>query len=161
MQAICRYLGPVAIAGATMLGACATAPGGAAGRVTIQRPIMLAADAPGGAVAAYAVFVNDGPDTALVDAACDCADKVELHLVRRDGPTPGMTTDWPLPLPAGSRTAVEPPGIPRHLMLIGLKGAVSEGETRRLRFKLADGRWIEADFAAVKSSTEAWRAMGD
>lgn len=121
---------------------------------------MVATQAVGGAVAAYAVFTNDGTVTSIVDAQSECADKVELHLVRRDGPNAGMTTDWPLTLPSGTSTAIEPPGIPRHIMLAGMKRAVAIGETCPIRFRLADDRWIEADFAAVESSAEAWAAFG-
>ena len=139
--------------------ACATTGEPAPAAIAIERAIVLAADAPGGEVAAYAVFNNSGPDTRIVEARCDCAEALELHLVRREGPNPGMVTVWPLDLPSAVPVAIEPPGIPRHMMLVSLRQPIAEGERVRLQFKLEDGRWIGQDFVAVKSSVVAWKAF--
>lgn len=145
------------LAGATASSATPGEP--AAPAIAIERAIVLAADAPGGEVAAYAVFTNPGPDTRIVEARCDCAAALELHLVQRDGPNPGMVTVWPLDLPKAVPVAIEPPGIPRHMMLVSLRQPIAEGERVRMQFKLEDGRWIAQDFVGVKSSVEAWKAF--
>lgn len=133
----------------------AVAPRGAPS-VTIARPIVVASDAIGGEVAAYAVFANSGPATGVVGAECTCAEQIELHVV---GVEHGMAEAWPLALPAGEDTAVEPPGRRMHFMLMGLKQPIALGETVRLRFRLESGEWIETDFVGVGNSTEAWRAF--
>lgn len=145
-------LAAIALAGCAHAGA----EPGAAVPIAIERPIVVASDTVGGEVAAYAVFANSGPTAALVAAECSCANEVQLHVV---GVEHGMAEAWPLPLASGARTAVEPPGRVRHFMLMGLKAPIGVGETVRLRFKLEDGRWIEADFAGVTSSSEAWQAF--
>jgi copper(I)-binding protein len=146
------------------LAACAhgepTLAGGAP-RVSIERAIVVNATEAGAETAAYAVFVNAGQATSIVDAECSCADALELHLVQREGPNAGMAKAWPLALPADSRTAIMPPGVPRHLMLVGTKTPIASGERPTLRFKLEDGRWIEDSFLAVPNSADAWRAFDE
>jgi copper(I)-binding protein len=129
--------------------------------VSIERAIVVSEAAVGNETAAYAVFVNTGAATSIVGAECTCADALELHLVQREGPNAGMAKAWPLALPASSRTEITPPGIPRHLMLVGIKAPITSGERLTLRFKLQDGRWIEDSFVAVPSSTGAWRAFDE
>lgn len=121
--------------------------------VAIERPIVLASDETGVEVAAYAIFANSGPATGIVGGECTCAEALEFHVV---GVEHGMAEAWPLPLPENSRTAVEPPGIPRHFMLIRLKQPIAAGEKVKLRFKLENGEWIESEFVGVTNSREAW-----
>lgn len=141
------------------MASCATPGEPAPAAIAIERAIVLAADTPGVEVAAYAVFTNYGPDTRIIEARCDCAAALELHLVQRDGPNPGMVTVWPLDLPSAVPVAIEPPGIPRHMMLVTLRKPIAVGESVQMQFKLQDGRWIAQDFVAVKSSVEAWKAF--
>jgi copper(I)-binding protein len=148
-----RRLG--ALAASLALAGCAHAPV-ANSQVSLERRIILVSEAPGGEVAAYAVFVNDGPATAVVEAECDCSERLELHLVRQGE---GMAADWPLPLPAGSRIPIEPPGIPRHMMAVDLLRPIGVGEEVTIRFRLADGSWIAGQFRAVESSVAAWEAF--
>jgi copper(I)-binding protein len=161
-----RELGALrAIALLPLLAAIACAHSGAgvadAASVAIERAIVRDSDAVGGEVAAYVVFVNSGAATSIVDAECACADTLEYHLVGRENAGPGMQNAWPLALPANSRTEIAPPGVPRHLMLVGIREPVEVGERLTLRFRLADGSWIEGSFLAVPSSTEAWRTFDE
>lgn len=149
----------VRLLGALALAACAHGGIDSAAAIEIARPIVLVSDTLGSEVAAYAIFTNRGPDTAIVSAACTCAEKVELHVVDRSAPSRGMVSSFPLALPSGEAVAVEPPGIPRHLMLVGLKQAIKEGDVVTLRFTLADGSTLAHSFAAVPSSVEAWQAF--
>ena len=149
------------LAAACVHGGAAT--GVARPSVAIERAIVrdVATTCAEAETAAYAVFVNAGAATSVVAAECACADALELHLVRRDGPNPGMVAAWPLALPANSRTEIAPPGIPRHLMLMGIRKPIAVGETLTLRFKLEDGSWIDGDFVAVPDSAEAWRGFDE
>ena len=142
-----------------VLAACAHGGTASGPAIEIVRPIVLVSDTIGSEVAAYAIFTNRGPDTAIVSAACTCADKVELHVVDRSAPARGMVSSFPLALPSGEAVVIEPPGIPRHLMLVGLKQAIGEGDVVSLRFTLADGSTLEHPFSAVPSSVEAWKAF--
>ncbi len=131
-------------------------------QVRIERPIIAAAGAIAGAdVAAYALFVNSGADNAILEARCDCAETVELHLVDRGQSGRGMVNALPLPLPAGARTEISPPGIPRHMMAMGLKTAMAKGDKVTLHFRLASGEWISGQFDAVDNSSKAWQNFED
>lgn len=123
--------------------------------VRIERAIIVAGD--GDAVAAYALFVNEGAATQIVSAECACAERVELHVVDRSGPRPAMTNSWPLTLHARESTAIPPPGSVRHLMVMNLRTLIVEGQQVTLRFHLASGRIIEHPFVAVNDSREAWQ----
>lgn len=126
--------------------------------VAVERAIVLASAEAGERVAAYAVFRNNGAATSIVSASCECAESVELHFVDRQNPSRGMTNDWPLPLPEGSATAIAPPGVPRHIMLVGLRAPIAIGDQVRMRFVLADGATVEAAFAGVANSAQAWQS---
>ncbi len=142
-----------------LLAACAHSPLPAANVIEIARPIVLVSDTVGNDIAAYAIFTNRGAETSIVSASCDCADNVELHVVDRSASSPGMISSFPLVLPAGQAVAIEPPGIPRHMMLIGIRQKISEGDVVTMRFLLADGRVVEEAFTAVPSSAAAWKAF--
>jgi copper(I)-binding protein len=150
---------PLVLAAACVHGDAGT--GVTAPRVSIERAIVVNATEAGAETAAYAVFVNAGQATSIVDAECSCADSLELHLVQREGPNAGMAKAWPLALPADSRTAITPPGVPRHLMLVRTKRTIATGDRLTLRFKFEDGTWIEESFVGVPSSTEAWLAFDE
>lgn len=141
------------------LAACAHSGIDSVPAIEIARPIVLVSDTLGSEVAAYAIFTNRGPDTAIVSAACTCADKVELHVVDRSAPSRGMMSSFPLALPSGEAVATEPPGVPRHLMLVGLRRPIAKGDVVSLRFTLADGEVVEQHFTAVPNSVEAWKGF--
>jgi copper(I)-binding protein len=125
--------------------------------ISMERRIIVAGGEPGGSAAAYAIFVNAGKASRIVEAQCECAEKIELHKVDRDSAGGAMALAWPLELPAGARTAVSPPGIPQHLMVVGLKAPIEAGGTVSIRFRLESGEWISGIFDAVESSVAAWR----
>lgn len=141
-----------------LLAGCATI-GAAPSRapIAIESAIVRDGAEAGADVAGYAAFVNRGPTASIVSAACTCARAVELHVVRREGGTVSMDTDWPLMLPAGERVEVKP-GSPHHLMLVGIVRPIAVGEVVALRFTLDDGREVEADFTAVADSAIGWEA---
>lgn len=125
-------------------------------QVVISRAIVVASEQAAGPVAGYAIFTNNGSGTSIVEATCDCADRVELHVVEPGQP---MTNAWPLALPAGASTAIHPPGIPRHLMLVGTKRSIKTGDRVTIRFRLEPGGWVDETFAVVRNSGEAWREL--
>lgn len=90
--------------------------------------------------AAYFRLTNKGDSAdALISVAGDVADKVELHTMTMDGNIMRMRKVESLILPAGKSIAIEPGGL--HIMLIGLKKPLVEGESfpLHLTFKKAGG----------------------
>jgi copper(I)-binding protein len=78
--------------------------------------------------AAYMVIRNTGgADDALIGAASDVADMVELHETTMEGSMAGMHPVEAIPVPAGGSVSLEPGGY--HVMLIGLKEELQVGQT--------------------------------
>lgn len=89
-----------------------------------------------GAVAggAFMKIENRGVADRLVSASSDRAEVVELHTMRMDGNIMRMDKlERGVELPAGSTTELRPGGL--HVMLIGLKAPLKEGERFPLRLK--------------------------
>lgn len=123
----------------------------------IDRAIIVAGES--GAVAAYAVFTNDGDADQIVSAECSCAEHVELHVVDRSATPPTMVNSWSLALPARAATAIAPPGVPRHMMAMNLRAPLVAGQQVTIRFHLASGRSIDHNFAVVPDSLAAWQGF--
>lgn len=78
--------------------------------------------------AAYMVIRNTGNvDDALIGAASDVAETVELHETTMEGDMAGMHPVEAIPVPAGGSVSLEPGGY--HVMLIGLKQELQPGQT--------------------------------
>lgn len=93
--------------------------------------------APAGAI--YGELYHPGPGEALlVGADTPIAEVVELHESAENG---GMMTMRPLTeglrLSEGQTRTLAPGGL--HIMLIGLRGPLTLGETLPLRLRMADG----------------------
>jgi copper(I)-binding protein/putative intracellular protease/amidase len=77
--------------------------------------------------AAFLVIENQGAaDTALLSAKADVAGAVELHKMETAGEVMKMRRLDLIPVPAGSRTELQPAGL--HLMLIGLSKPIKQGD---------------------------------
>ena len=77
--------------------------------------------------AAYLVIDNRGPRSdRLLSASSPSAEKVEVHATVHDGDVARMRKVDPLHVAAGERLVLEPGGM--HLMLIGLRKPLTEGE---------------------------------
>jgi copper(I)-binding protein len=100
-----------------------------AGEITVGDPWSRAT--PGGAKvgAGYLSIKNSGaaPDR-LVSATSDIAERTEIHEMSMDGGMMKMR-EMPdgVPVPAGGSVALAPKGY--HLMFLGLKKPLKEGET--------------------------------
>ena len=88
--------------------------------------------------AGYLTVRSAGPADRLVGAASPVAERVEVHEMSMDG---GIMRMRPLPegvaVPAGGAVTLRPGGV--HLMFMGLKAPLKEGETVpvTLRFQRA------------------------
>src|SRR5512145_65486 len=72
-----------------------------------------------------------GADDRLVAATSEAAERVELHVHRHEGDVARMVGVPAIDVPAQGRATLTPGAA--HIMLIGPKGALSEGATLRLR----------------------------
>lgn len=94
--------------------------------------------------AAYMVVVNNGTtDDAIVGAttSADVAEVVELHTVLNEN---GIMQMRPVPridIPANGQTELKPGSF--HIMLLGIKHDLSEGDTVNLTLQLQSGGEIE------------------
>ena len=88
--------------------------------------------------AAYLTLHNqDKQDHALVKAASPAAKVVELHTVIHENGVMKMRPVEKMEVKAGTRTELKPGGL--HIMLIGLKAALKEGDKVSLTLGFEDG----------------------
>ena len=138
--------------------ASAPPPASNTGSIRIDHRVIAASTEVGPAVAAYAGFENRGGEDRLLGIECDCATRIELHHVVRDGDKVSMTNTFPLSLPAKSRVEVRPPGIPLHFMLVETQVAFTVGERVPMRLRFERAGVVEAEFIVVEKSQEGWDA---
>lgn len=102
--------------------------------------------------AVYMRIANDGPhDIAIVSAAADVADRVEIHettmeLTVVDGRVSQimrMAEIERLVVPAGGMVELKPGGL--HVMLLGLTRNLEEGDTFSLTLHTQDGGTVVMD----------------
>jgi copper(I)-binding protein len=99
----------------------------AAADITVQQPWARASAAPGGAGAAFMVIDNGGAADRLVKAASPVAEVTELHTHIDEGGVMKMRAVAAIDVPGKAETRLAPGGL--HVMLIGLKAPLKEGET--------------------------------
>lgn len=109
---------------ATVLSSAAAA----ADSVTVSEPWARASAGMARAGGAFMTLTNEGsePD-ALVSAAADVSEVVELHTHIRDGDVMKMREVEKIELAPGETVKLQPGGL--HVMLIGLKAPLKEGES--------------------------------
>lgn len=114
----------------------------AADQIRIEQPWARAT--PGGAKngAAYVTLESTAPD-ALVAASSPVADKVEIHTHAHEGGVMKMMRIEEIPLDPGKKVVMKPGA--EHIMLLGLKRPLAEGETfpLTLTFRKAGKREVE------------------
>jgi hypothetical protein len=76
--------------------------------------------------AGFVNIVNSGTADRLVGASCSCSQTVELHSMSMDGGVMKMRKLDAIDVPAKGKVTLEPGGV--HLMLIGLKAPLAEGQ---------------------------------
>ena len=123
-------------AAVTILAGCA-APGQSEG-VIIKDAWVRPSPMEVGNGAAYLIIENHSrQDDALLAAASDVADAVEIHeSMALEGDMMGMRPVERIDVPAGGSVALEPGGF--HVMLIGLRRELREGDTVTLRLTFAN-----------------------
>lgn len=96
--------------------------------------------------AAYLTVRNGGTEAdALLRVETSAAEKAEIHEMKMEGTIMRMRSVERLALPAGETVTLAPGGL--HIMLIGLKGPLKEGETLPLRLVFEKAGTIEVSAA--------------
>ncbi|MEK9969702.1 MAG: DUF1775 domain-containing protein [Ferrovibrio sp.] len=97
-----------------------------AGDIAVEQPFARATPAKVGGV--FLTLKNSGTTAdKLLKAASPVAEAVELHTHVKDGDAMRMRPVENIPVPAKGETALQPGGY--HIMMIGLKQALKEGES--------------------------------
>jgi hypothetical protein len=124
----------------------------ALGAITVAQPFSRATNAANGA--AYMVIENRGqqPDR-LLRASTPQAAKVELHTIMREGDIMRMREVPAIEIPAGGRTELKPGGL--HVMLMGLKAPLREGESFALGLEFEKAGRIEVPVRIEKAGAGA------
>ncbi|MCA1790233.1 MAG: copper chaperone PCu(A)C, partial [Thioalkalivibrio sp.] len=92
--------------------------------------------------AGYLMLRNTGSAAdALVSVETEVADTAELHSVSLDGGIMRMRAVDSIPVPAGGEVVLEPGGY--HIMLIGLRSALAEGDSVAMVLRLRSGAEVE------------------
>jgi uncharacterized protein YcnI/copper(I)-binding protein len=117
------------------------------GGIEITGPWTRPASA-GGIGVGYAKVTNEGaePDT-LLGASSDAADRVELHqtTISADGIASMKKIDAAEIAPGGS-VELKPGGL--HLMLIGLKAPIADGDTVKAKLNFKNAGAVDIEFVA-------------
>ena len=116
-----------------------------AGNVTIEdawcRPTPNGAKAGG----CYVILTSSSDDT-LKGVSYANADMAQVHEMKHeDGMMKMAHLENGLALPAGQRTELKPHG--NHIMLMGLKGPLTAGETAKITFDFDKAEDVTVDFA--------------
>jgi len=102
--------------------------------------------------AGFLTLHNRGADTALVAANCGDVKQLELHQMESSGGMMRMKMVERIPLPAGQEVRLHSGGL--HLMLIGLKRRIAEGDVLVVRLRFADGSTSDVRMPVRKGEEE-------
>ncbi|MGQ0676644.1 MAG: copper chaperone PCu(A)C [Rhodospirillales bacterium] len=140
-----------ALAAAIAMFAAAQAQEYKQGDLVIVRPFARASAGKTGA--AYLSVENGGAADRLVAAASPAAEKAELHSMTMDDAIMRMRRVDGIDIRAGAKTALEPGGL--HVMLIGLKAPLKEGDSFPLTLVFARAGKIEVEVIVQKPGAAA------
>jgi periplasmic copper chaperone A len=116
--------------------------------ITFDRAYARATPPKAPTSAVFAEIYNRGTqDKVLVSATTNVASKVELHDVIINGDIMKMRQVHQMIIPAGRKLELQPGSL--HIMLLGLKGPLKEGDTITMTAHFADGEILVFD-APVK-----------
>ncbi|MBT1443870.1 copper chaperone PCu(A)C [Shewanella sp. JM162201] len=99
--------------------------------------------------AAYFTLINHGEPTTLVAVSTEIADKAELHTIVTENDVVKMREVSSLELPAHGTLELSERG--NHVMLLGLKSALAEGQQVTLNLRFNDGQTLELTLPVSKA----------
>ena len=99
--------------------------------------------------AAFMTIENTGSeDMILISAACEVTEIVQIHTMEQVGEVMKMKELSNLRVPANGQTSLAPKGY--HIMMIGLRRPISEGEVIPLSLNFSDGSIVNVDAVVRK-----------
>jgi Uncharacterized protein conserved in bacteria len=98
--------------------------------------------------AAFLTIENKGPADRLIGVSGDIANKLELHTMVREGGVMKMREVQAMDIPANGKLELKPGGM--HLMLIGLKDGLKDGQKFPLTLKFEKAGEVKLTFTAEK-----------
>lgn len=138
MQTVARLLFSL-----TLSVICAS-PGFADTPVTVVNPSVRLMPPNAKVSAAFMTLRNDGPKPIkIIGASNPASQTTEIHTHLNEGGLLKMRQIPGLEISPGESVTLQPGGL--HLMLIGLKTPLREGETIPITLNLADGRQLTID----------------
>ena len=122
------------------------------GELTIGHPYARTT-APGQSTGgAYLSFENRGPDDRLISASTPAAPAVEMHDTQMDGDVMRMRQLSAIDVPSNKAVVLKPGGL--HLMLVGLKAPLKQGDKFPLTLKFEKAGEVTV-VVNVESATSA------
>jgi periplasmic copper chaperone A len=103
------------------------------GEITIGHPYARTTAAGQASGGGYLKLENKGADDKLLSASADVAASVELHSMSMEGDVMRMRQIDNIALPQGKTVELKPGGL--HLMLVGLKAPLKNGDKFAMKLK--------------------------
>jgi copper(I)-binding protein len=125
-----------------------------AGAITIGHPYARATAAGQPTGGGFLALQNAGADDRLLSATADVSKAVELHTMSMEGDVMRMRQVDAVALPAGKAVELKPGGL--HIMFIGLKAPLKEGDKfpLKLKFEKAGEVTVTVNVEAAGASHE-------
>ena len=118
---------------AALLAASALAQDAKIGNITVDHPWARATPGAVKNSAAFMVFDNKGAADKLISVTGDVAREIQIHSMITEAGVMKMREIKALDIPANGKAELKPGGF--HVMLIGLKDGLKEGEKFPLKLK--------------------------
>lgn len=114
------------------------------GHVKIGHPWARATPPGAQTGGAYLTLKNDGAEDRLLSASSDVSQSVEIHTMSMDGGIMRMEpVDAGVSLPSGKTVEFKPGGL--HIMLLGLKAPLKQGNAFALKLRFEKAGEISVD----------------
>ena len=119
--------------------------------IAVEAPFARASAGTAGAGAAYMTLKSAEASADRLSASTPAAERAELHTHVMEGDVMGMREVDSIEIPAGGTVELKPGGL--HIMLIGLKAPLKEGESIPLTLSFAKAGPVTVT-VPVKSPSE-------
>lgn len=118
------------------------------GDLTLSNPELRASLGVNPNTGGYLTVTNKGAADALIAASCTCAREVQMHRMSMNGSVMSMNRVTSLAVPARGKLKLKSGGA--HLMVMGLKKPLAEGEKVRMTLTFRRAGKVETFFHVVK-----------
>jgi periplasmic copper chaperone A len=118
------------------------------GSITIAQPWARATPAVVKNSAAFMTLTNAGAADKLIGVTSDIAKEIQIHTMATEGGVMKMREISALDIPANGKAELAPGGL--HIMLIGLKEGLKEGQKFPLKLKFEKAGDVTVEITAAK-----------